>query len=60
MKPINEVFNGKSYVGLAMDLQSFDRNSHFTDTTVPEWFEKDKVTQPGMSLKPFFSFSMIM
>jgi len=49
MKPINEIFNGKSYVDLAMDLQSFDRNSYFMDTTMPEWFMQDKITQPGVT-----------
>jgi len=48
MKAMNEIFNGKSYVDLAMDLQAFDRQSTFMDSTVPDWFKKNKFSQPGL------------
>jgi hypothetical protein len=54
MKPINEIFNGKSYVDLAMEQQSSDRNLYFMDTTVPEWFKQDKITQPGVCIFNLF------
>ena len=48
MKSMDKIYSGKAYVDLAMDLQSFDRQSAFVETTVPDWFLKDKLTQPGM------------
>ena len=48
MKSMDKIYTGKAYVDLAMDLQSFDRQSAFVETNVPDWFLKDKLTQPGM------------
>lgn len=47
MKPMDEIFNSKTYVDLAMDLQNYDKKSAFMDTTIPEWFKNDTLTQPG-------------
>jgi hypothetical protein len=53
MDPLNEIFNGQLYVNLALEMQNSDRQASFMDTTLPEWFLKDKPAQPG---KPIYEF----
>ena len=45
--PLNEIFNGKLYVDLALEMQDSDRQAAFMDTTLPDWFSNDKSAQPG-------------
>ena len=53
MNSMNEIFNGKSYVNLAMEMQNSDRQAAFMDTTLPEWFTNDKSAQPGKKQTEF-------
>ncbi len=45
--PLNEIFNGKLFVDLALEMQDSDRQAAFMDTTLPDWFSNDKSAQPG-------------
>jgi hypothetical protein len=48
--PLNEIFNGKLYVDLALEMQDSDKQAAFMDTTLPDWFANDKSAQPGESI----------
>ncbi len=51
MKPLNEIFAGKTFVNLAMAMQDFDKQSSLVDTSVPSWYDgdgKSSFAQPGM------------
>jgi hypothetical protein len=45
--PLNQIFNGKLYVDLALEMQNSDKQAAFMDTTLPDWFGNDKSAQPG-------------
>ena len=47
MESLNSLFNGKSYVDLAMEMQDSDKRSEFMDSDIPEWLPGDKASQPG-------------
>ena len=47
MDALNNIFKGKLYVDLALEMQNSDRQAAFMDTTLPEWFANDKSAQPG-------------
>jgi hypothetical protein len=50
MKPLNEIFKGRRYVDLAMELQAFDKDSALTETDLPDSFQKSLVPQPGQGV----------
>jgi hypothetical protein len=58
MESLDAIFNGKTYVDLASEMQASDKKSAFMDSDLPEWFIKDKSSQPG-SQYSFINFFLI-
>jgi hypothetical protein len=58
MESLEAIFNGKTYVDLATEMQISDKRSAFIDSDLLEWWAEDTSSQPGS--QDYFELIMIL